>query len=573
MTRWLSLIALLLVAVSGCGGDTPSRNNDFTPLTSIQIVASPATIVTNTSIQLRAIGNFSGLFTRDVTNEVTWSSSDEAIASFALRPGTVGRVQGVAAGTATLTADYQGTVSANLDLPVVDATLQAISVSPVDPTVAAGQTQAFTASGHFDDGSAAGIDQDLTYDVSWSSSDTAVVTISNTAATVGQATGVAEGTATITAAPAWSTITGSTSLTVAAAAVQSIAVTPGDAALLSLRSRQYTATATLTDGNTSDITSQATWSSATGTVASVDTSGLVSGLAEGSTTISASLDGVTGSTSLQVTGGNLTGITVTPANPVLNLNTRQRLIATGSFSNGTQRDISRNVTWSLTVPTLASISNDGDTSGTLQASGIGNGDVQAVSGSVTGTTTLTVHDGILQSLTIDPLATENLLVGTSRQITVSGTFSNQDTQILTESVVWSSAAPAVAQFSTAQLLNGTLVGQGAGTADLQASLLGVDSPTVPITVTDGTAVGLTLTPANPTTTAGGQIQFTARADFGGGVSRDVTRDAVWTVSNENVAVLAHSVLLPGLVYGVQAGTATITADFGGQTAQITLTVQ
>ena len=92
------------------------------------------------------------------------------------------------------------------------ANLNSISVSPVNPIVAAGSSQQFTALGTYSDGSTA----DFTTQVNWSSSNTAVATISST----GLATTIAGGTTTITAQNG--SLSGSSVLTVP---VSSLAIT------------------------------------------------------------------------------------------------------------------------------------------------------------------------------------------------------------------------------------------------------------------------------------------------------------------------------------------------------------
>ena len=68
MKYYLVAILLGLLGLSGCGDSSdPTRANNFTPLTSIEISADNPQIANSTSTQLRAIGNFSGLFTRDIT--------------------------------------------------------------------------------------------------------------------------------------------------------------------------------------------------------------------------------------------------------------------------------------------------------------------------------------------------------------------------------------------------------------------------------------------------------------------------------------------------------------------------
>ncbi|MGB8834333.1 MAG: Ig-like domain-containing protein, partial [Candidatus Sulfotelmatobacter sp.] len=114
----------------------------------------------------------------------------------------------------------------------------------------------------------------------------------------GLATSSGQGTATITAASA--SITSSTTISVAQATISSIAVTPSSTSIRSEYTQQFTAIATYSDGSSQDITQSATWISSSPEIASVNFTGLATGMLAGTTTVSASSGSVTGSTSLTV---------------------------------------------------------------------------------------------------------------------------------------------------------------------------------------------------------------------------------------------------------------------------------
>ena len=97
-------------------------------------------------------------------------------------------------------------------------------------------------------------------------------------------------------------ITGSTGLTVTAAALKSIAVTPANPSLSKGETEQFTATGTLSDNSTENLTSQVTWASATTSVATITAGGLATAVATGTSSISAKFDGISGTTVLTVTG-------------------------------------------------------------------------------------------------------------------------------------------------------------------------------------------------------------------------------------------------------------------------------
>lgn len=80
-----------------------------------------------------------------------------------------------------------------------------------------------------------------------------------------------------------------------------IAVTPSDASLPSGSPQQFLATGLYSNSSTLDLTNQVTWGSTTLSVATINSAGLASTLSPGSTTISATLGAVSGSTQLTVT--------------------------------------------------------------------------------------------------------------------------------------------------------------------------------------------------------------------------------------------------------------------------------
>ena len=108
-------------------------------------------------------------------------------------------------------------------------------------------------------------------------------------------------------------------LTVSAAVLQSIAVSEAHPSILEGKTDQFTATGTLSDKSTADLTSGVTWASSDPAVASISTTGLASGLAPGSSAISATLNGVTGSMVLAVYCRAVVPlVTLTEVVPVLN---------------------------------------------------------------------------------------------------------------------------------------------------------------------------------------------------------------------------------------------------------------
>lgn len=176
------------------------------------------------------------------------------------------------------------------DLTSIDITPDAATLL----TVAFGGTQAFTATGAYSDGRSGPLTG-----VAWSSSDPNVATIdpvSGIAVTTGY------GTTTITASRSGQSR--STTLTVSAATLTGLFVTPAAAIVEPGGTRPFFATAVYSDGNSLDATATATWSSSATTVASV-TGGVVTAVGPGVTTISASLGGFSATASLTVSSSRV----------------------------------------------------------------------------------------------------------------------------------------------------------------------------------------------------------------------------------------------------------------------------
>ena len=100
------------------------------------------------------------------------------------------------------------------------------------------------------------------------------------------------------------------------AQLTSVAVAPTNPSVAAGATKQFTATGTYSDGSKQDISSAAAWSSSTGSVATINSTGMATGSCAGSTTITATMSGQSNSTTLAVTGlGTTTTVISSSANP------------------------------------------------------------------------------------------------------------------------------------------------------------------------------------------------------------------------------------------------------------------
>jgi hypothetical protein len=130
-------------------------------------------------------------------------------------------------------------------------------------------------------------------------------------------------------------VSASTTLTVSAATLVSIGVTPASPGLAQGLKAQFTATGTYTDNSTQDLTATALWSSSNPALASVSNAagfeGLAAALGTGAVTVIAAMGPIQGSTTLTVTPATLVSIAVTPANSSIADGTSEQFTATGTY--------------------------------------------------------------------------------------------------------------------------------------------------------------------------------------------------------------------------------------------------
>jgi hypothetical protein len=142
---------------------------------------------------------------------------------------------------------------------------------------------------------------DMTNTVGWASSDETKATISNAAGSRGL-TAVAVGPTEIRATSG--AVSAATTLTVTAAELVSIGVTPAAPTVAKGRTQQFTATGVFTDATTQDLTATVTWSSTAPAVATVSNAagsrGLATTLAIGATDVVATSGAIHGQTTLTV---------------------------------------------------------------------------------------------------------------------------------------------------------------------------------------------------------------------------------------------------------------------------------
>ncbi len=463
-----------------------------------------------------------------MTDSVTWASSSTSTATVSNSSGSQGEVTAVADGATNITAtDPTTSIEGTAAVTVLPAVLLAVTVSPIAANIPAGESEQFTATGHYSDGST----QDLTDSVTWASSSSSTATVSNSSGSQGEVTAVADGATTITATDPTTSIEGVAAVTVLPAVLVAVTVSPIAANIPAGESEQFTATGHYSDGSTQDLTDSVTWASSSSSTATVSnssgTQGEVTAVADGAATITATdpTTSIDGTAAVTVLPAVLLAVTVSPLVANIPAGESEQFTATGHYSDGSTQDLTDSVTWASSSTSTATVSNSSGSQGEATAVADGATTITATdpTTSIDGAAAVTVLPAVLLAVTVSPIAA-NIPAGESEKFTATGHYSDGSTQDLTDSVTWASSSTSTATVSNSSGSQGevTAVSTGATTitaTDPTTSIEGVAA----VTVLPAVLLAVTVSPLAANIPAGESEQFTATGHYSDGSTQDSDR--------------------------------------------------
>ena len=531
-------------------------------LLTITVAPTVASVPTGETEQFTATGHYSNLTTQNLTDTVTWSSSSTTVATVSNSSGSQGLATAVGTGAATIMA-VDGSVTGTAAITVLPAILLTVTVAPTVASIPLGESEPFTATGHYSDGST----QNLTDTVTWSTSSSSVATVSNTSGSQGTVTATGTGVATIGATDTSDSIEGTAVVTVIPAALLAVTVSPLAANIPAGDSEQFTATGHYSNGSTSNITDSVTWgtsSSSTATVSNTAGSqGDVTAVATGAATITAtdpttSIEGIAAVTVLPAV---LVAVTVSPLAANIPTGETEPFTATGHYSDGSTQNLTGSVTWASSDTATATVSNSSGSQGEVTAVATGATSITATdpTTSVEGVAAVTVLPAVLVAVTVSPVAA-NIPAGDSEQFTATGHYSDGSTENLTDSVTWASSDTSTATVSNSSGSQGEVTAVATGATSITAtdpttSIEGIAA----VTVLPAVLVAVTVSPLAANIPAGESNQFTATGHYSDGSTENLTGSVTWASSDTSTATVSNSSGSQGEVTAVATGATTITA--------------
>ncbi|MBC7555205.1 MAG: Ig-like domain-containing protein [Taibaiella sp.] len=483
--------------VTGVGGG--SAVISYTATNSCGPVSSTAAVTIN---PLPVAGSITGITNvcpgatttlSDAAAGGTWSSSDNTIATV----DGGGVVTGVATGAVTISytvINGCGTAAATASVTVNSLPDAGTITGPTFVCISTTITISSTVAGG-----------------TWSASDN---TIASVEGTTGVVTGVAPGSATITY-----TFTNSCGIDTATSAV-TVGNLPSAGTI--------TGTTTVCQGSTTvlaDAVSGGTWSTSDNTIASVNTSGIVTGVSAGTATISYSVIN---------TCGTATATAPLTVNPLPSAGTITGVTTVCESASTTLSDTAGGGTWSSGNAAIATVDAGGNVTGVAGGSVTITYSVTTSCGTATATATVTV------------IAFPN-----AGAITGTTTFCSGTTSILSNAAAggtWATSNAAVASVNT----TGTVNGIAAGSAVISytvSNFCGVATVIAPVTIT--------------TLPAAGAISGLTGLCIGSSASLSETATGgTWSVNNPSIATINSSGLATGTGAGIAIFSYSVTNSCG-----------
>jgi uncharacterized protein YjdB/alpha-tubulin suppressor-like RCC1 family protein len=332
----------------------------------------------------------------------------------------------------------------------------------------------------------------------------------------------------------------------------SLGVTPAKSDLHVGDTMQLTATPRAAGGTAAG--GRVTWNSSDPAVATVSATGLVTALAPGATTITATCDGVNGSAQITVTRVPVAAVLLSPTTPEVAEGDELQMRVTLQDQHGARLE-DREVKWGVTPSGIASITN----LGMVTAKREGTAEIQAESEGVKASVRLVVTPAPVAKVGLSPVEAS---VAAGESVTLEAVVTDRHGRRLADrELTWRSSADKIATVSS----QGVVSGEAEGTAEITASAGGKQA-SAKIRVTPAAVASVTVEEPGPFV-AGERIQLLAVVKDARG--RELTgREVKWTSSSPGIA----TVMKDGQLTGMAPGSAKITAECEKKTGTVSVTV-
>ena len=518
-------------------------------LVSLLVTVDRPVVAARTDAACTAMGFFTDGTHADLSSLASWTSNQPGVVSVSNSPGNVGALVPLSSGTAQIGASYQQ-LTGSTSITVTDATLSALSISPLVPWVSSNTNAALEATGLFSDGTA----QPMTGSVQWTVDDPSLAFF--LPSVPGEVQGFSAGT---TVAEAQTSALGAqVPLLVSAASLATLEVSPLSPDPIGVGgATAFSAWGTFSDQGVLDLSAQASWSVTKPEVLAVPpSSGEASALDAGTADVQVSFGGLIASATQTVDPSTPTALLVWPPVTPLTVGLPASLAAERVLADGAVDDVTQLVGWSSSCPAQVQLAT-GVRGGAVFARTAKTCSAVAKLSGLYGAASLDAVARAVQRLEVFP---SQVAIGPGGWVALTATavFSDGSLLDVTPLAGWSSNTSAVMVGNGPQA--GQALGADAGVSELTATFGGATASAA-ISVQPQLAA-LEVWPPLVELHAGTEQPLRATAVWPAGDAVDVTPWTVFTSSNPPVARVANATGARGVLAGVSPGTATVSAVFG-----------
>src|SRR6266702_1265922 len=444
-------LAIAAAAFAAC--ELPVRVTDPTPPNSpvVQIVSSPDTVTLDPDQTQQFVAYGRTQAGDSVAVAVSWSASGGTIASGGLYTanGVAGNYQVTAtaqvpAAAALTTTASSTTVSGSSQVKNRGPMAQVI-LTPLTASAVGGGSVQFAVYGLRKNGDSVA--------VSVAYAATGGIISGAGLYTAGQSAGTYQ----VIATQSGGTLASTAAVTISNVPVASVTVSPAAANLTAGATTPLTATPK--DANGTALTGRAvTWATSNAAVATVSASGLVTGGAAGSATITATSEGQSGTSALTVTNVPVASVTVSPAAATVTVGTTTQLTATPKDANGTALS-GRVVTWATSNAAIATVSASGLVTGVAAGTATITATSEGVAGTAANTVTAPVSNpGTVTDLAVVGVADTGVTLAFTEVNDGTGLPASYNVRYQVGTIIWGSTATSVTRGTCATPLAGTAIG-------------------------------------------------------------------------------------------------------------------
>jgi uncharacterized protein YjdB len=507
--------SVLIAASSGGKSASAAISVSSRPVTLVRVTPASGTIAVGSTGTLTAEAfDAAG----DPANglPVTWKSSNESVATV----NNAGAVTGVVTGSVTITATISGR-DGTAAITIVPQPVSAVRVTPTSDTILVGGRTTLQATAV--DAQNNPLANRIVF---WSSDNSIAATVTSEGEVIGFAAGTARIRATVEGKSA------DASIVVLQVPVARVVVSPNQLTMTPGQASQLSVTLHDSAGNVLQGRT-VTYTSSDPSIATVEGTGLVTAVAQGTAQIDVASEGVKGSVAVTVNPVPIATIAVVPNEFTLRVTQTTTLTAEARDAQG-QPLTNRTFSWSSSAPSVATV----DQSGVVTAVAVGTATINATSEGRTGSATITVAPEPVNSVTLTVPRTF-IVPGDTMHLTV--VLRDAQNNVLTGRSVSFSATPAgLVTVDAAGVVTGI---SSSGTSGVTATSEG-KSATIQIA---SVAAVASIAATGPTNTAldliiapGTTKRFTVTVRDGAG--NPVAGQTVSATSNSTVVTLSSATL-------------------------------